>query len=114
MAFLNSVSLAQNVRRNLVKWSYGLEERSALESTELRKGRPFTAAGSSWRVYLDNYDLLEKVSATGMIEQEGTVAEQVQALQQEYLVWSVPHNEKKAAERSARCELQGATIWTGS
>ena len=100
MGFLNSVSLAQNVHRNLVKWSYGLEERSWLEATELRKDRAFTTASTSWRVYLDNYDLLEKVTATGMIEQEGTVADQVKALRQEYLVWSVP----------ARCELQGATV----
>lgn len=110
MGFLNSVSIAQNVHRNLVKWSYGMHERSALESSELRKDRPFTVAGAAWRVYLDNYDLLEKVSATGMIDQEGTVAEQVQALRQEYLVWSVPRNEKKAVERSTRCELQGATM----
>ena len=84
--FLNSVSIAQNVHRNLVKWSYGLEERPALESTELRKDRPFAAAESTWRVYLDNYDLLEKVTATGMIDQEGTVADQILALRQEYLV----------------------------
>ena len=110
MGFLNSVSLAQNVHRNLVKWSYGLEERPALESTALRKDRPFAAAGSTWRVYLDNYDLLEKVTATGMIDQEGTVADQILALRQEYHVWSVPRSEKKAVERSAKCEVQGATV----
>ena len=110
MGFLNSVSIAQNVHRNLVKWSYGLEERSALEISELRKDRPFTVSDPSWRVYLDNYDLLEKVTATGMVDHEGTVPEQVRALRQEYLVWSVPRNEKKAVERSARCELQGATV----
>ena len=110
MGFLNSVSLAQNVHRNLVKWSYGLEERPALESTELRKDRPFTTADSTWRVYLDNYDLLEKVEATGMTDCEGTVADQISALRQEYCVWSVPRNEKKAVERSTKCELQGATV----
>ena len=109
MGFLNSVSLAQNVHRNLVRWSQ-YEGEVALENTELRKDGPFSAANSTWRVYLDNYDLLEKVTATGMIDCEGTVADQIKALRQEYCVWSVPRNEKKAVERSGKCELQGATV----
>ena len=56
MGFLNSESLAQNVHRNLVQWSG--ERVVALGSAELRKDRPFTVANPSWRVYLDNYDLL--------------------------------------------------------
>ena len=110
MGFLNSVSLAQNVRRNLVLWSGEKVEGVALRSAELRKDRPFTVANPAWRVYLDNYDLLEKVSATGMVELEGSVAPGVLALREQYEVWQVPRNEKKAVERSHKCELQGATV----
>ena len=53
MGFLNSVSLAQNVHRNLVRWSVGDLGRRALEASELRKDRPFTVANPAWRVYLD-------------------------------------------------------------
>lgn len=67
-------------------------------------------ANPAWRVYLDNYDLLEKVTATGMVEVEGTAAESILALRSEYARWEVPRNEKKAVQRSSRCELQGATI----
>lgn len=77
---------------------------------ELRKDRAFTLANPCWRVYLDNYDLLEKVAATGMIELEGTVPPAVLALRAEYEKWEVPRNAKKGVARSSRCELQGATV----
>ena len=110
MGFLNSVSIAQNVHRNLVRWSGDRHEGVAEESAELRKDRPFTVANPAWRVYLDNYDLLEKVSATGMVELQGTSAPGILALREEYQVWQVPRNEKKSVERSHKCELQGATV----
>ena len=110
MGFLNSVSLAQNVHRNLVQWSRFQGVQVHAEEAELRKDRHFTVADPAWRVYLDNYDLLEKVEATGMVALEGTVSERVLALRGEYLKWEVPRNEKKSVRRSSHCELQGATI----
>ena len=71
MGFLNSVSIAQNVHRNLVRWSSNDKEGTNLEWQELRKDKSFPATPHCWRVYLDNYDLLERVSATGMVELKG-------------------------------------------
>ena len=110
MGFLNSVSLAQNVHRNLVQWATHEGEVVNLGHQELRKDRPFPSALTSCRVYLDNYDLLERVDATGMVEKEGTVPAGILALRSEYERWDVPRNTKKSVERSARCELQGATV----
>eukprot|EP00438_Fugacium_kawagutii_P036535 Skav217626 [mRNA] locus=scaffold2172:789307:792972:+ [translate_table: standard] len=114
MGFLNSVSLAQHVHRNLVAWggSKAAEDgEQVLEpSSELRKDRPFPLANPSWRVYLDNFDLLEKVQSTQMVDYEGTVSPGIWALRSEYEVWRVPRNLKKAVSRSAKCELQGATV----
>ena len=114
MGFLNSVSLAQHVHRNLAQWSgqlKGFVGTCANEPQgELRKDRPMTRANPAWRIYLDNYDLLERVEATSMVSLEGSCPAGVLALRQEYEVWGVPRNEKKAVERSSRCELQGATI----
>lgn len=114
MGFLNSVSLAQHVHRNLVSWSRVheptlVQEHNAPEQ-ELRKDRPFTTGNPTWRVYLDNYDLLERVEATQMAHLEGSVAPGFLALRQEYERWEVPRNQKKSVERSAKCEMQGATI----
>ena len=115
MGFLNSVSLAQHVHRNLVSWSHSssdLQGPSGVNAPEqeLRKDRPFTVANPAWRIYLDNYDLLERVEATSMVDLEGTVAPGVLALRQEYARWDVPRNIKKSVSRSSKCEVQGATI----
>lgn len=114
MGFLNSVSLAQHVHRNLVTWSRergpDLAGQQNAPEQELRKDRSFTVSDTPWRVYLDNYDLLEKVQATELSQVEGTVAPGVLALRHEYEHWEVPRNVKKAVVRSTRCEMQGATI----
>lgn len=110
MGFLNSVSLAQHVHRNLVMASGGGTPGVNAPEAELRKDRAFTSSDTPWRVYLDNYDLLEKVEATGMSQVEGSCAPGVLALRQEYERWGVPRNEKKAVQRSARAELQGAIV----
>ncbi|CAL1171295.1 unnamed protein product, partial [Cladocopium goreaui] len=114
MGFLNSVSLAQHVHRNLVKWSALDRESSAsganVPEAELRKDREFSEHGTNWRVYLDNYDLLEKVVDSDVVTLEGTRAAGILALRHEYEKWGVPRNLKKSVERSRRCELQGATI----
>ena len=113
MGFLNSVSLAQHVHRNLALTAgarYRDRECNAPDERELRKDRVFPQGDTLWRIYLDNYDLLEKVEATQMGSLEGSVAPGVLALRQEYEVWDIPHNVKKSVGRSARCEVQGATV----
>ena len=111
MGFLNSVSLAQHVHRNLVLASRDPDGREGnAPEGELRKDRSFTVANPTWRVYLDNYDLLEKVEKTNMVALEGTEPAGVLALRQEYERWQVPRNQKKSVVRSSKCEVQGATV----
>eukprot|EP00438_Fugacium_kawagutii_P030090 Skav228179 [mRNA] locus=scaffold3933:199068:202658:+ [translate_table: standard] len=110
MGFLNSVSIAQHVHRNLVHWSRLDGQAVHPEEAELRKDRAFTQHNPAWRVYLDNYDLLEKVESSGFTECKGTVAPGVLALREQYLQWEVPRNHKKSVARSPLCEVQGATV----
>eukprot|EP00438_Fugacium_kawagutii_P003348 Skav236156 [mRNA] locus=scaffold436:191685:195386:- [translate_table: standard] len=112
MGFLNSVSLAQHVHRTLVSRSSLHDDFGGCNppQEEIRKDRPLPSSNNTWRVYLDNYDLLEKVKATSMIADEGTCPPGVLALRHEYEQWGIPRNVKKAVERSTRCELQGATV----
>ena len=76
MGFLNSVSLAQHVHRNLVHWSSEAGGAAGVNTPEqeLRKDRSFTVSNPAWRVYLDNYDLLERVEATELTAKRGTLA----------------------------------------
>ena len=64
----------------------------------------------SWRIYLDNYDLLEKAEAAGIGGLEGSLAPSVLALRQEYERWEIPRNMKKSVSRQLRAEVQGAQV----
>ena len=113
MGFLNSVSLAQHVHRHLVlrtSVSSSVQGDINPAQSELRKDRQFPETSEMWRVYLDNYDLLEKVSATDMVGLEGSTSAAVLALREQYEVWDVPRNTKKAVERSSLAEVQGAMV----
>ena len=113
MGFLNSVSLAQHVHRALVQRttrSFRSEVRVNDPCQELRKDKQMPLSSDMWRVYLDNYDLLEKVEATEMVDKVGTVGAPVLALREQYELWGVPRNVKKAVERQPVAEVQGATV----
>ena len=102
MGYLNSVSLAQHVHHNLALASgkHFFPEVNAPEG-ELRKDLPFPDCDPRWRIYLDNYDLLERVEATKVLALEGSEAPGVTALKEEYDRWQVPRNVKKSTSRSA-------------
>ena len=111
MGFLNSVSLAQHVHRNLALWS-GIESQEEVNcpESEMRKDKPMTISTPAWRIYLDNYDLLEKVSSLESTRMEGTLASSVLALRQQYEVWEIPRNMKKSVSRQPLAEIQGAQV----
>ena len=108
MGFLNSVSLAQHVHRNLVLQSP--DEDAIRPEEELRKDRSFSKGQRNWRVYLDNFDLLEKVEATQVVELKGSTPPALLALREQYSSWEVPRNLKKTVCREVRAEVQGAQI----
>ena len=99
MGFLNSVSLAQHVHRNLALWSGEQHLDANLPEAEIRRDRALTVAPVSWRIYLDNYDLLEKVKALGVEDLQGTMAPGILALRQQYETWEIPRNVKKSVSR---------------
>lgn len=109
MGFKNSVSLAQHVHRYILKRALsrvGLQGGEA----ELRKDRPFTVANPVHRVYLDNFDELERGSQEWARAIEGQVSPLVQGLQETYSELGVPRHPKKGVARQTRAEVQGAII----
>ena len=110
MGFLNSVSLAQHVHRNLALWSDEAQNQVNLPEGEIRRDRPLTVAPTSWRIYLDNYDLLEKVEALGVDGLKGTLAPGILSLRQQYEQWEIPRNVKKSVSRQPLAEMQGAQV----
>ena len=71
--------------------------------------------GSGWgsslfRVYLDNFDLLERHSQAQAELIRGTVSEAVQALREEYSRLGLPRHPKKSTGRALKAEIQGAIV----
>ena len=108
MGFVNSVSLAQHVHRNLAT-SGDAGSQNLLEA-ELRKDKPFTVANPSCRVYLDNFDVLEKIDHAALDQLVGSTSPSVLALRAQYEVWDVPRNTKKSVSRQLHAEIQGAMV----
>ena len=110
MGFLNSVSVAQHVHRNVVRWSSMSGDDHVGAKGELRKDRPMSSAPNLYRVYLDNFYALERVDAALAGEIKGTITPQVEQLRRCYEEFGLPRHPKKAAERVTQGEMQGALI----
>eukprot|EP00435_Cladocopium_sp_Y103_P030899 s1425_g7.t1 len=112
MGFKNSVSLAQSVHRVVVaraaKRIPGSHRLRA--DQELRKDRMFPSTDIIHRVYLDNFDEMEKVDKELARIIKGEPSQTVLALRQEYEHWNIPRHPKKAVQRSTRAEVQGAIV----
>ena len=110
MGFKNIVSIAQHVHRNIVKWAGRRGGMLSDSSSELRKDRPFSFANPLVRIYLDNYDQLEKVDRRTAAMVAGKPSTETLALRAEYESWGIPNHPKKTVCRQSQAEVQGASI----
>eukprot|EP00438_Fugacium_kawagutii_P018925 Skav209942 [mRNA] locus=scaffold102:393196:398480:+ [translate_table: standard] len=110
MGFKNSVSLAQAVHRSVVAKASQRVSEGLSGDQELRKDRPFPRSNFMYRVYLDNYDELEKCDShlAGLIR--GEPSSTILALRAEYEHWGIPRHPKKAVQRLDKAEVQGAIV----
>eukprot|EP00438_Fugacium_kawagutii_P014258 Skav215743 [mRNA] locus=scaffold106:20958:23971:- [translate_table: standard] len=109
MGFKNSVSLAQHVRRFIVKNTLTKLSKPGGEA-ELRKDRPFPHVQDMYRIYLDNFDQLEKTNGPFAESLKGSISEMVMGLREEYAKLGVPRHPKKAVSRGTKAEVQGAIV----
>ena len=110
MGFVNSVGIAQHVHRVLALRSQVHNQVRNSQMHEIRKDRILPEGKAVWRVYLDNYDLLEKYPREVLGELGVEVAPEVKALRQEYQEWGLPRHPGKAVSRKALAEVQGAVL----
>ena len=104
MGFVNSVSIAQHLHRNIVARAL---EGSVSAGQEIRRDRDMPLTKHYFRVYLDNFDELSVRSRT-ILESESPCL--VELLRQEYSRLKVPRNEKKAVASAEKAEVQGAWV----
>ena len=108
MGFVNSVSIAQHVHRNIVRWSATSCDPPVGGEGELRKDKGLPSNSSLYRVYLDNFDLVERCDSATASQIKGTASAQVLQLRQDYQTMGLPRHHKKAVERQFKAEVQGA------
>ena len=113
MGFRNSVSLAQHIHRWIVAQS--MRDQSGTTTglgghAEHRRDRPFTSANPSYRIYLDNYDELEKVDTSLAKIIAGTPSVHTLALRDTYRDLNIPRHPKKSVAREFVAEVQGALV----
>eukprot|EP00435_Cladocopium_sp_Y103_P017447 s824_g4.t1 len=109
MGFKNSVSLAQHVHRYVVKQALTRLNLQGGEA-ELRKDRAFSRANPLHRIYLDNFDELERTSKEVADTIRGKPSALVQGLQEVYAEWGIPRHPKKGVARQPQAEVQGAIV----
>ena len=107
--FKNSVSLAQHVHRFVVKQALAQSGLQGSEA-ELRKDRAFSVANPLYRIYLDNFDELEKVSKDTAQAVAGKASALTSSLQETYTAMGIPRHPKKGVARQPLAEVQGAMV----
>ena len=109
MGFCNSVSLAQHIHKNVVGSALAearLGDHGGGWEAELRRDRPMTGQNPAHRIYLDNFDQLERVDSQLAESIKGTTSSLVGGLRKAYEDLSIPRRPKKAVERQrSRCAI---------
>eukprot|EP00438_Fugacium_kawagutii_P012262 Skav216878 [mRNA] locus=scaffold1042:446387:450699:+ [translate_table: standard] len=110
MGFVNSVAVAQHIHRSVVRRAMGNFPGGLGGEAEIRRDRFFPRGDNLFRVYLDNFDQLQRVDSKLASLIQGTPTPVVQQLREAYLEGGLPRHPKKAVESSLQAEVQGAWI----
>eukprot|EP00438_Fugacium_kawagutii_P004168 Skav224689 [mRNA] locus=scaffold3171:104306:107602:+ [translate_table: standard] len=110
MGFVNSVAVAQHIHRNVVRKCMAGLKNPIGGHQELRRDKPGTSASSTFRVYLDNYDQLERVSRSFAETVRGEPSPVMQELIKAYESAKLPVHPKKTVHREVVAEVQGAVV----
>lgn len=110
MGYANSVAIAQHVHRRAVRQCMGSLFPPVGGQQESRRDRVATNSSAFFRVYLDNFDFLERVSRTTAQEVKGEVAPVVAELRKAYESQGLPRHPRKAVQQEWIAEVQGALV----
>eukprot|EP00438_Fugacium_kawagutii_P015982 Skav227119 [mRNA] locus=scaffold199:491231:496900:+ [translate_table: standard] len=110
MGWLNSVGIAQHIHRNVIRKAMGSLSPRWGGECEMRRDRVHTSSANLFRVYLDNFDCLSKVSRQTAELLAGHVAPEVAHLREVYSFFGLPTHPKKSVAQQTCAEVQGALV----
>jgi hypothetical protein len=110
MGYLNSVGVAQHIHRAVIQKAVGSIRGLGLTIQELRRDRCFSVFPNLFRVYLDNFDQLQKLDrkTAGLVA--GTTSEVVDQVRECYSQMGLPRHPKKTVQQALGAEVQGAWL----
>ena len=110
MGFINSVSIAQHIHRRIARLSlHGMRPEIGPQS-EMRRDKPASSSNWLYRIYLDNFDALQKVDTVLAARLSGEVSAETLAMRAGYQFWGLPRHPKKSVQQEPVAEVQGALV----
>lgn len=106
MGFRNSVGIAQHVHRNVINSAFKNASPAIGGQHEMRKDKPATASASSYRIYLDNFDVICKTDPQTAEIVKGTPGLFSLLARQAYSEANLPRHPKKATCQETCAEVQ--------
>ena len=110
MGFLNSVSIAQHIHRRVVRAGLLSSSSEVGCQNEIRRDKALPRTKLMFRVYLDNFDLIQQVDERTAALIQGEVSLDVLRLRQQYAALGLPRHPKKAVQQAEVGEIQGAIV----
>lgn len=110
MGFISSVSIAQHVHRRVARMALHGIRPGLGGQCEVRKDKPHSMSPWLYRVYLDNFDILEKMDVALASKIRGEPSGEALAMRQGYLAWGMPRHPKKSVQQEFSAEIQGAMV----
>ena len=110
MGFVNSVSIAQHVHRRIARLSLHSITPGVGPSNEIRKDKSLFNQQWLYRIYLDNFDTLQRMDKQLAEEIQGEVSVEVLALRSGYELIGLPRHPKKSVQQMTGAEIQGAWV----
>ena len=113
MGFVNSVSIAQHIHRRVARlglYPKGQGGSGLGSQCEIRRDKALSVGSRAFRIYLDNFDLLEKVDCRVASVIKGEVSLDTVNLRRQYSAVGLPRHPKKTVARETIAEIQGAVV----
>ena len=110
MGYLNSVGIAQHIHRLVVRRALGPLRNLEPFPQEIRRDKVASSCPNLFRVYLDNFDQLQKVDRATAELLLGSPSELVECLREYYTQSALPRHPKKSVEQALEAEVQGAWV----
>ena len=110
MGYLNSVGIAQHIHRLVVRRCFSNLPKSVGGHQEMRRDKVSSSHENQFRVYLDNWDQLQRLDSKTAELVEGKPSELALSLREAYMAAGLPTHPKKTVQQQLGAEVQGAWI----